>query len=121
MDQRSYDYWRKVYADFRSSGFTVEKYCRHKRLNPRWFDNQRREAEFYEQHSKHKASPLPESNPAQIPSSAESLFVELIPEQMPVPDVPVLRLSYREANFELPAGFSPDVFRQALTVVLEVL
>ena len=116
MDQRSYDYWRKVYADFLSSGLTVEKYCRHKHLNPRWFDNQQREAEFYEQHSEYK-----ESNPAPIPSSAESLFVELIPEQMPVPDVPALRLSYREVNFELPSGFSPDVFRQALTVVMEVL
>ena len=124
MDQRSYDYWRKVYADFRSSGLTVEKYCRHKHLNPRWFDGQRREAEFYEQHSEYKASARPESNSAQIPSSSESLFVELIPEQsspaMAVPDVPVLRLSYREVNFELPPGFSPDVFRQALTVVMEV-
>ena len=121
MDQRSYDYWRKVYADFQSSGLPVEKYCRHKHLNPRWFDNQRREAEFYERHSEYKASAKPESNPGPIPSSAESLFVELIPEPMPVPDVPVLRLSYCEVNFELPAGFSPDVFRQALTVVLEVL
>ena len=125
MDQRSYDYWRKVYADFRRSGLTVEKYCRHKHLNPRWFDIQRREAEFYEQHSECKAGIQSESNPAKIPSSSESLFVELIPEQnspaMPVPDVPVLRLSYREMNFELPSGFSPDVFRQALSVVLEVL
>ena len=124
MDQRSYDYWRKVYADFRSSGLTVEKYCRHKHLNPRWFDGQRREAEFYEQHSEYKAGIQSESNPAKIPSSSKSLFVELIPEQsspaMAVPDVPVLRLSYREVNFELPPGFSPDVFRQALTVVMEV-
>jgi len=29
-----------VYAYFRSRGFTVEKYCRHKHLNPRWFDGQ---------------------------------------------------------------------------------
>ena len=124
MDQRSYDYWRKVYADFRSSGLTVEKYCRHKHLNPRWFDGQRREAEFYEQHSEYKAGIQSESNPAKIPSSSKSLFVELIPEQsspsMAVPDVPVLRLSCREVNFELPPGFSPDVFRQALTVVMEV-
>ena len=120
MDQRSYDYWRKVYSDFRRSGLTVERYCRHKHLNPRWFDNQRLEAEFYEQHSEYK-----ESTPAKIPSSAESLFVELIPEQsspsMPAPDVPALRLSYREVNFELPVGFSPDVFRQTLTVIMEVL
>jgi hypothetical protein len=98
MDQRSYDYWRKVYADFRSSGLTVETYCRHKHLNPRWFDGQRREAEFYEQHSEYKASAKPESNPAPILSSAESLFVELIPEQsspaIAVPDAPALRLSY---------------------------
>jgi len=120
MDQRSYDYWRKVYADFRRSGLTVEKYCRHKHLNPRWFDGQRREAEFYEKQSEYK-----ESNPAKIPSPSESLFVELIPEQsstaMAVPDVPALRLSYREVTFELPSEFSPDVFRQALTVVLEAL
>ena len=124
MDQRSYDYWRKVYADFRSSGLTVEKYCRHKHLNPRWFDNQRREAEFYEQHSEYKAGIRSESTPAPIRPSAESLFVELIPEQsspaMAVPDVPALRLSYREVNFELPSGFSTDAFRQALTVVSEV-
>ena len=89
-------------------------------MKRRWFEPQRREAEVYEQQSEYN-----ESNPAKIPSSSESLFVELIPEQnspaMTVPDVPVLRLSYREMNFELPSGFSPDVFRQALTVVMEAL
>ena len=51
--------------------------------------------------------------------------MELIPEQnypaMAVPDVPVLWLPYREVSFELPTGFSPYVFRQTLTVVMEVL
>lgn len=125
MDQRSYDYWRKVYADFRSSGLTLEKYCRHKHLNPRWFERQLHDAEFYEQQSSHQASALPESNPVDIPSAAAKMFVELIPEpispSMPVADVPVLRLSYREVNFELPSGFSPDVFRQALAVIREAL
>ena len=120
MDQRSYDYWRKIYADFRSSGFTVEKYCRQKHLNSRWFERQRHDAEAYEQH----INALPEVNDVQIPD-AESLFVELIPEQsssaIPTADAPALRLSYREVNFELPSGFSSDVFRQALSVIRETL
>lgn len=51
----------------------VEKYCRHKHLNPRSFDGRRREAEFDEQPSEYKASALPESNTVQIPSAAGNL------------------------------------------------
>ena len=47
MDQRSYDYWRRVYADFHNSGLTVEKFCQQKHLNGRWFERQMREAEVY--------------------------------------------------------------------------
>jgi len=81
MDQRRYDYWRKVYANFRHSGLTVEKYCRHKHLNPRWFEGQRRKAEFYEQHSEYKACIQSESNPASgialqcLPVSFDSDFL----------------------------------------------
>lgn len=125
MDQRSYDYWRKIYADFRNSGLTMEKFCQQKHLNSRWFERQRREAEVYEQRSEQKASSLHESEPDRIPIPPENLFVELIPEQssplIPPTDAPVLRLSYREVNFELPDGFSPAAFRQALFVIRETL
>lgn len=38
----------------------VEKYCRHKHLNPRSFDGRRREAEFDEQPSEYAAGNLVE-------------------------------------------------------------
>jgi hypothetical protein len=114
MNGKGYAHWKHIKEDFEKSGLREDEYCRKKGLNFRRFEKQRQEAEIYEE--KH------------VNNSKTGLFVELEPEDEPsVSDLimkdftPGLRLTYREAVFDLPCDFEETTFKRALQIVREAL
>lgn len=100
----SFKKWQALQDEFLNSDLDEAAFCKSKQIDLKWFRQQMQDAELHEKHS-------------------GNLFVELIP-QMKTPSVnpaDILKIRFREVDFELADSASIEIFRQALQVVKEVI
>ena len=111
MEKINIEKWQSLEHEFLNGNLDDVAFCKSNNLNLEWFRRQLRESEL--------RGEKPDSE-----NGNGNLFVELVP-QLEVPgeiaNPGVLRVSFREVEFELADGFPAETFRQALQVIREVL
>jgi len=114
MNGKSFEKWQAIEDEFLNSDLNEVAFCKSRKINLDWFRQKLGDAERHEQKIK-------QQKPGE---SSENLFVELIPQpgdKVAAVSSSNLKIKFREFDFELPAGFPVEVFRQAIQVVKEVI
>lgn len=110
MEKISRTKWQELENEFLNGELNDEAFCRSKNLELEWFRKELAKSEARE-------------NTGGKKEAGDRLFVELLPqfESPGASEAGSLKVKYREVDIELGAGFSAEIFRQALRVIREEL
>ena len=105
MEKANFEKWQVLQDEFLNGDLDEKEFCKSKNVDLKWFREQLHEAELYEKQSK-------------------NLFVELVPQvssRTAELTSGILKISFREVDFEVGKNFSVEIFRQVLRIVKEVV